>query len=305
MNPCGPTSPGCACRGSARASSRWRRGSIPGMSAPVTSRCTTFVAEAPWDATAMLRVARDWVLGPLVRHGPAARQALTVALARCIQVGEEGMPGDQRTRAAQSRRKRRTFSQNHCFEAVAVKWSRTFNAVAEDGRPGLVPTTKISMFRHDDALEVRRQLLAVGVRVGDLWKIIAGDWSKEASTNPFFYLTRPNPKLGFRVHLRNTAQLEELRRLLPPSPEQSRRLLFDTDPWPHRVDRYSICAERPFNGVEENETIVALLETMERTRLQFHARCFLADYWQWARTVERVEQWKRRIPYKRRMRFAR
>src|SRR5262244_2984669 len=233
MNPCGPTSPGCACRGSARASSRWRRGSIPGMSAPVTSRCTTFVAEAPWDATAMLRVARDWVLGPLVRHGPAARQALTVALA-------------------------------HCFEAVAVKWSRTFNAVAEDGRPGLVPTTKISMFRHDDALEVRRQLLAVGVRVGDLWKIIAGDWSKEASTNPFFYLTRPNPKLGFRVHLRNTAQLEELRRLLPPSPEQSRRLLFDTDPWPHRVDRYSICAERPFNGVEENETIVALLETMER-----------------------------------------
>ena len=31
-----------------------------------------FVAEAPWDATAMLRVARDWVLGPLVRHGPVA-----------------------------------------------------------------------------------------------------------------------------------------------------------------------------------------------------------------------------------------
>src|SRR5262249_47625483 len=112
-------------------------------------------------------------------------------------------------------------------------------------------------------------------------------------------------KLGSRVHLGNPARLEELRRLLPPSPDQCRRLLFDTDPWPHRVDRYSICAERPFNGVEENETIVALLETMERTRLQFHARCFLADYWQWARTVERVEQWKRRIPYKRRMRFAR
>jgi SRSO17 transposase len=31
-----------------------------------------FVAEAPWDTPAMLRVARDWVLGPLVRHGPVA-----------------------------------------------------------------------------------------------------------------------------------------------------------------------------------------------------------------------------------------
>src|SRR2546422_10740054 len=29
-----------------------------------------FVADAPWDATAVLRVARDWVLGPMVRHGP-------------------------------------------------------------------------------------------------------------------------------------------------------------------------------------------------------------------------------------------
>jgi len=31
-----------------------------------------FVAEAPWDAAAMLRVARDWVLGPMLRHGPVA-----------------------------------------------------------------------------------------------------------------------------------------------------------------------------------------------------------------------------------------
>src|SRR6266849_1764959 len=29
-----------------------------------------FIAEAPWDAAAVLRVARDWVLGPMVRHGP-------------------------------------------------------------------------------------------------------------------------------------------------------------------------------------------------------------------------------------------
>src|SRR5258705_3635588 len=31
---------------------------------------THLIAEAPWDAAAVLRVARDWVLGPMVRHGP-------------------------------------------------------------------------------------------------------------------------------------------------------------------------------------------------------------------------------------------
>ena len=29
-----------------------------------------FIADAPWDPTAVLRVARDWVLAPMVRHGP-------------------------------------------------------------------------------------------------------------------------------------------------------------------------------------------------------------------------------------------
>ena len=32
-----------------------------------------FIAEAPWDAAAVLRVARDWVLGPMVRHGAGGR----------------------------------------------------------------------------------------------------------------------------------------------------------------------------------------------------------------------------------------
>jgi SRSO17 transposase len=31
-----------------------------------------FVASAPWEAAALLRVARDWVLEPMARHGPAA-----------------------------------------------------------------------------------------------------------------------------------------------------------------------------------------------------------------------------------------
>jgi len=31
-----------------------------------------FVADAPWDAAAVLRAAREWVLAPMVRHGPVA-----------------------------------------------------------------------------------------------------------------------------------------------------------------------------------------------------------------------------------------
>src|SRR5262249_15970740 len=31
-----------------------------------------FIADAPWDATAVLRVARQWVLAPMARHGPIA-----------------------------------------------------------------------------------------------------------------------------------------------------------------------------------------------------------------------------------------
>ena len=31
-----------------------------------------FIADAPWDAASVLRVAREWVLAPMVRHGPVA-----------------------------------------------------------------------------------------------------------------------------------------------------------------------------------------------------------------------------------------
>jgi hypothetical protein len=221
-----------------------------------------------------------------------AQQVLTVALARCIQVGEE-----PEGRTKKTRKGRRTFSQNHLFDAVAPKWSRTFKAIAEVGGPGLVPTQYVYAQRRDSAVEARRQLLAVGVRLADIWKIIAGDWSKKKGTNPFFYLTRPNPRLGYRVRLRDTEQCAELRRLLPPAPDRPRRLLLDTDPWPPRVDRYQICAERPYNGVEEDETVLQVLDTMERTRLRLNVRRFTADYDRWKRIVEQVSRWKQRVPY--------
>src|SRR5882724_7518687 len=72
MSRCARTSPACACPGSARASSRWRRASIPGMSAPATNRCSTSSLMHPGTPAAVLRVAREWVLAPMVRHGAVA-----------------------------------------------------------------------------------------------------------------------------------------------------------------------------------------------------------------------------------------
>ena len=243
---------------------------------------------APTLPAALLALAPDFT----------ARQVLTVALARCIQVGEEPAPTARRTR-------RRTFSRNHLFDAVAPKWSRTFKTVAEGGRPGLVPTPQVYAQRRDSAEEARRQLLAVGVRLTDIWKIVAGAWSKKAGTNPFFYLTRPEARLGYRVHLRDTDALRALRRLLPPTPDRTIRLLLDSDPWPPRVDRYQICAERPYNGVEEDEAVIQVLDAIERTRLHFHARRFKTNYDHWKQFVGAVGQWKRRVPYGRRAPFVR
>ena len=72
MSRCAPTSPACACPGSARASSRWPRASIRGMSGRATSRCTTSSPTprgtpprcCAWPATGCWR--------PMVRHGPVA-----------------------------------------------------------------------------------------------------------------------------------------------------------------------------------------------------------------------------------------
>src|SRR5207244_11084004 len=62
---------------------RWRAGerkSVEPMAARVDPRHVRsrhqsmhhFVADAPWDAAAVLRVAREWVLAPMARHGAVA-----------------------------------------------------------------------------------------------------------------------------------------------------------------------------------------------------------------------------------------
>ena len=47
-----------------------------------------FVANAPWDGAAILRVARDWVLGPMARHGPVAAWIVLEASDDLTQSGQ-------------------------------------------------------------------------------------------------------------------------------------------------------------------------------------------------------------------------
>jgi hypothetical protein len=229
-----------------------------------------------------------------------ARQVLTTALGRFVQVGEEP---EKKAR----RGKRRTITRNHVFDAVAPQWSRTFRQIANDGRPGYVPTRNVSDQDRHSAEEARRQLLAVGVRLADIWKlIVTSGWSKKkGGENPLFYLTRPNPKLGYRVTLRDTRALAEFQSLIGATPAPSRRLLLDSDPWPSRVVRRQVCAEHPYNQVVLNDKVTELLDAMERTRLVFDVGAFEEDYSCWKRIAAKIVHWKKRVPHERRQPFLR
>src|ERR1700758_5333995 len=65
-----PTAPACCCPVSARASSRWRRGSTPHRCRPNTNRCTTWWPQADWDDAAVLAAVRAQVLPAIERQGP-------------------------------------------------------------------------------------------------------------------------------------------------------------------------------------------------------------------------------------------
>ena len=114
---CAPTSPGCACRGIGRASSRWRPGSIPGTCARGTSRC--IISSPMRRGTATARPARGPGLGAradgpprpggrvdrgrhrLPQEGPALGRGGPPVLRRAGQTGE--LPGG-RERVAGERR---------------------------------------------------------------------------------------------------------------------------------------------------------------------------------------------------------
>ena len=76
-----------------------------------------FVANAPWDGGAVLRVARDWVLAPMTRHGRVAawivddtgypkkgRHSVGVARQYCGALGQTGQLSGGRQRVAGERR---------------------------------------------------------------------------------------------------------------------------------------------------------------------------------------------------------
>src|ERR1700761_870806 len=65
-----PPAPACCCPVSARASSRWRRGSTPHRCRPTINRCTTWWPQADWDDAAVLAAVRALGLPAIERQGP-------------------------------------------------------------------------------------------------------------------------------------------------------------------------------------------------------------------------------------------
>ena len=62
--------PACCCRASARASSRWRRGSTRPASGAAHQSLHHFVAKAAWDDAALLGAVRDYALPAMLERGP-------------------------------------------------------------------------------------------------------------------------------------------------------------------------------------------------------------------------------------------
>ncbi len=120
MSRCGPTSPACVCRASARAWNRWRRGSTRDMCGPATSRCITSWPTRRGIAAAVLRVARDVGAGAdgparagggvdrrrhgLSQEGPALGGRGPAVLRRAGQAGQ--LPGGGERVGGQRRRQR-------------------------------------------------------------------------------------------------------------------------------------------------------------------------------------------------------
>src|SRR5246127_1895778 len=65
-----PIAPACCCLASARASSRWRRGSTPPHVQAKHQALHHVVAQAAWDDAAVLAAVRAQVLPAIERHGP-------------------------------------------------------------------------------------------------------------------------------------------------------------------------------------------------------------------------------------------
>ena len=211
-----------------------------------------FVANAPWEATAILRVARDWVLEPMGRHGPVAawivddtafpkkgRHSVGVARQYCGVVGKQdncqvavsvslaneavSVPAAYRLYLPESwardRRRRRAAGVPDDVE-FAPKWQLALAQIRTLQAEGVPPAPVVADAGYGDTTDFREALTAVGL------SYIVGVKGTTTVWPPGEGPLRPKPRRGGRgrpaLRVRRTARhqpvsLARLAAALPPS----------------------------------------------------------------------------------------
>jgi len=154
-----------------------------------------FVANAPWDGGAILRVVRDWVLGPMTRHGPVAawivddtaypkkgRHSVGVARQYCGPLGKQdncqvavsvsltndavSLPVAYRLYLpeswAQDRRRRRAAGVPDAVE-FQPKWQLALTQIRTLQTEGMPPAPVVADAGYGDTTEFRDALTAAGL----------------------------------------------------------------------------------------------------------------------------------------------
>jgi hypothetical protein len=224
-----------------------------------------------------------------------AKQALVVVLDCAVQAGwQEGKLKFDDTGHQKRRSIRLTF--NKVFDALAMRWSDHYRLAATQRR-----VSRVCDMLESTAWASWRDLLRNGVRLGELWDLVVGEWSSsEGGRNPLFRLTRLRPAKkgngggGYMVDLPpGSGKLDEFERIVSRDPHYRRRyrgwrLLLANKPTPARKPKQEICAERPYNVVKVGARSEKLLAIMERTQLVFNAAAFQRDLGLFEGRVEEI-----------------
>jgi len=195
-----------------------------------------FVANAPWDGGAILRVARDWALGPMTRHGPVAawivddtaypkkgRHSVGVARQYCGPLGKQdncqvavsvsltndavSLPVAYRLYLpeswAQDRRRRRAAGVPDAVE-FQPKWQLALTQIRTLQAEGMPPAPVVADAGYGDTTEFRDALTAAGL------VYVVGVKGKTTVWRPGQAPLPPKPSRGGRgrpsIRVRRTAR---------------------------------------------------------------------------------------------------